>query len=78
MSPQNEVPRLRAFNHEASVPIIVPNRWQGEANCVVGPFSSKTVAEYFANHVVDFGHYERFSQRVVVKRDAYYVEVIEA
>ena len=64
-----------AFWYEETV--IVPNRWQGETDCVVGPFSSKTVAEYFANNVVDFGHYEGFSQEVIVKRDAYYVEVLE-
>ena len=55
--------------------VIVPNRWQGEINCVVGPFSSQEVADYFASRVVDFGHYEVFSQRVFPKRDAWYVEI---
>lgn len=54
---------------------IVPNRWQGECDCVVGPFSSKTVAEYFANAVVDFGQYETMSRAVIVKGDSWYVEV---
>jgi hypothetical protein len=56
---------------------IVPNRWQGEADCVVGPFSSRTVAEYFVSAVADFGHYDAFNKRVFAKGDAYYVEVIE-
>ena len=56
---------------------IVPNRWQGEYDCVVGPFSSHTVAEYFANAVVDFGQYETVSRKVFAKGDSWYVEVKE-
>lgn len=56
---------------------IVPNRWQGESNCLVGPFSSRTVAEYFANAVVDFGQYETCSRRIFAKGDSWFVEVIE-
>lgn len=56
---------------------IVPNRWRGECGCVVGPFSSNTVAEYFAHSVVDFGQYETVSHRVFVKGDSWYVEVSE-
>ena len=59
-------------------PSIVPNRWQGECDCVVGPFSSKTVAEYYVNAVVDFGHYDAFNRRVFVKGDSWFVEVKEA
>lgn len=54
---------------------ILPNRWQGETDCVVGPFSGRKVAEYFANSVVDFGQYETISRRVFAKGDAWYVEV---
>lgn len=56
-------------------PAIVPNRWQGEYDCWVGPFSSRTVAEYFASAVVDFGAYESFSHRIFAKGDSWYVEV---
>ena len=56
-------------------PCIVPNRWQGECDCVVGPFSSRKVAEYFAGTVVDFGQFEAFTKRVFAKRDAFYVEI---
>ena len=57
---------------------IVPNRWQGEYDCVVGPFSSQSVAEYFMNAVVDFGQYESFSRKVFAKADSWYVEVKES
>ncbi len=56
---------------------IVPNRWQGEHDCFVGPFSSKVVAEYFANAVVDFGQYETVSRKVFAKGDSWFVEVKE-
>lgn len=55
--------------------VIVPNRWQGESDCLVGPFSGHAVASYFANRLVDFGQFEVFSMRVFPKRNAWYVEV---
>lgn len=58
-----------------SLPVIVPNRWQGEADCLVGPFSGREVAAYFANRLVDFGQFEVFTMRVYPKRNAWYVEV---
>jgi hypothetical protein len=58
-----------------SVQTIVPNRWQGEYDCLVGPFSSRNVAEYFMSAVVDFGAYESFNRRVFAKGDSWYVEV---
>ncbi|MEJ2291462.1 MAG: hypothetical protein P8Y13_03965 [Deinococcales bacterium] len=58
-----------------TLPVVVPNRWQGEIDCAVGPFSSRNVASYFANRVVDFGHYEVFTLRVFAHRDGWYVEV---
>ena len=56
---------------------VVPNRWQGECDCFVGPFSSRAVAEYFANAVVDFGQYETVSRKVFAKGDSWFVEVKE-
>jgi hypothetical protein len=58
-----------------SLQAIVPNRWQGEYDCLVGPFSSRNVAEYFVSAVVDFGAYESFNRRVFAKGDSWYVEV---
>jgi hypothetical protein len=62
-------------SHYYSVQTIVPNRWQGEYDCLVGPFSSRNVAEYFVSAVVDFGAYESFNRRVFAKGDSWYVEV---
>lgn len=58
-----------------ALPVVVPNHWQGEAACAVGPFSSKEVAAYFANRVVDFGQFEVFSLRVFAHGTGWYVEV---
>lgn len=58
-----------------ALPAVVPNRWQGEVDCVVGPFSCSAVAQYFANRQVDFGQYESFKFTVRAHRDAWFVEV---
>jgi hypothetical protein len=55
--------------------VTLPTQWQGESDCVVGPFSSHDVAEYFANAVVDFGQFETLQERVFANGDAWYVEV---
>lgn len=55
--------------------VTLPTRWQGEVNCVVGPFSSRDIADYFANNIVDFGHFETLEMRVFASGDAWYVEV---
>jgi hypothetical protein len=52
---------------------IVPNRWHGEVDCVIGPFSSRQVAEYYAKIVIDFGHFE-ISQRIFANGDSWYIE----
>jgi hypothetical protein len=52
---------------------IVPNRWRGEVDCVIGPFSSKQVAEYYAKVVIDFGHFE-ISQHIFANGDSWYIE----
>lgn len=66
---------IRDGNNFRTIYPILPNVWRGECDCVVGPFANQQVAEYFANRVVDFGHYDAFSQKVFAKRDAFYVEV---
>ena len=58
-----------------TLPVVVPNRWQGEVACAIGPFSCREVADYFANRVVDFGQYEVFCLRVFARGNAWYVEV---
>jgi hypothetical protein len=52
---------------------IVPNRWHGQVDCVIGPFSSQHVAEYYAKVVVDFGQFE-ISQRIFANGDSWYIE----
>jgi hypothetical protein len=52
---------------------IVPNRWHGEVDCVIGPFSSQQVAEYYAKVVVDFGQFE-IAQHIFANGDSWYIE----
>lgn len=54
---------------------VLPNRWKGEMNCLVGPFSDASVARYFAGYVVDFGHYSAYNYNVFVAYDSWYVEI---
>lgn len=54
---------------------ILPNRWKGETECLVGPFSDASVARYFAGYVVDFGQYSAYSYDVFVAYDSWYVEI---
>jgi hypothetical protein len=53
---------------------VSPNRWCGEVDCVIGPFSSKEVAEYFAGHTADFGQLGGIEEIVFAKRDEWFVE----
>jgi len=59
----------------SALPPVVPNRWQGQVDCRVGPFSGRAVAEHFAHRVVDFGMFEAFSRRIFARRDGWFVEV---
>ena len=60
---------------ELSLSTILPNVWQGEEDCAIGPFSCKNTAEYFSGHVVDFSHYETYSYQVFAKGDSWYLVV---
>ncbi len=53
----------------------LPNCWHGEADCVVGPFSSKVIAEYFAKVSTDFSHCNAIMDSIFPNGDAWYVEV---
>jgi len=59
----------------AALPAVVPQRWHGQVDCRVGPFSGRYVAEHFANRVVDFGIFEATSRRIFARRDSWFVEV---
>ena len=52
----------------------LPNCWQGETNCIIGPFSSKNVAEYFAQ-ANEETRYDSIMKRIFPNGDAWYVEV---
>jgi len=54
---------------------ISPNRWKGETDCIVGPFSSCSLANGFANVTTDFGQYGAVGFNVFAKRECWYVEV---
>lgn len=54
---------------------ISPNRWKGETDCIVGPFSSRSLANGFANVTTDFGQYDGVRFDVFAKRESWYVEV---
>jgi hypothetical protein len=53
---------------------ISPNLWQGEVDCVIGPFSGKDVAEYFVGHMVEFSQLGGAEEIIFPQRDAWYIE----
>jgi hypothetical protein len=55
--------------------VVSPNRWQGRTGCLVGPFSGRDVAEYFAGLQVDFGQFDAITQHVFARGDAWYIRV---
>ncbi len=55
--------------------VVLPNKWQGESNCAIGPFASRALAEYFANPVTDFGHFDAFTCKLFAENNSWYVEV---
>lgn len=66
------------IHDEAGVRLLqptLPNCWHGEVNCIVGPFSSKNIAEYFAKASVDFSHCNAIMESIFPSGDAWYVEV---
>lgn len=59
----------------ARLPRVVPARWQGQIDCLVGPFSSRGVAGHFANRVVDFGSFDAHAGRIFARGDGWFVEI---
>jgi|GEM_PF-2472954 len=60
----------------AELPIVAPNAWLGECDCIIGPFADPRVAAAFANGMVEFGQYEGICERVVIFEDAFYVQAV--
>jgi hypothetical protein len=58
------------------VVVTLPTHWQGECDCIVGPFSSREVATHFANYVVvGFAQFETLDTSIFANGDAWYLEV---
>ena len=66
---------MRKVSHGAEQPqTVVPNRWQGEADCLVGPFSSRAVADYFASCVVNTSD-RTSTNEMFAREDGWYLVV---
>lgn len=61
---------------QTDLPVIAPNLWLGECDCLIGPFAQRQLAEAFSSAMVEFGHYEGICERVVVHADAFYVQAV--
>lgn len=57
---------------------VPPNCWQGQVDCVVGPFSSQEVAQYFARSVVEYSQYDAFIDQLFPRGDAWYLKIGQA
>lgn len=55
--------------------VISPNRWEGGSHCLIGPFSDRTVAAYFAEVAVTYRQLDTVVERVFPHRDSWYVEM---
>lgn len=55
--------------------VIAPNQWQGETNCLIGPFHDRQTVLQFTQDTVDFGEFEAFSRKIIARQDAWYVTV---
>ena len=54
---------------------VIPNTWQGQTDCVDGPFSSKEVATYFSTWVVDSSDYPTSTKKIFARGDSWYVAI---
>lgn len=54
---------------------VIPNTWQGQTDCIVGPFSSQEVATYFSTWVVDGSDYPASTRKIFARGDSWYVAI---
>ncbi|CAN5841992.1 hypothetical protein BH24DEI2_BH24DEI2_23420 [soil metagenome] len=54
---------------------IAPAGWQGEVDCVVGPFSSRKLAQNFVTFEVDFDPETAVVDDIFARGAAWYVEL---
>jgi hypothetical protein len=55
--------------------ITLPNHWQGETECVVGPFSSQKVAQLFAMTHATFRQVDVSMDTIFPYRDGWYIQI---
>lgn len=65
---------MRQGTTVTDLPVIVPNQWSGERACLVGPFSSKKIAESYA-YLFAIAYSELVDEPIVARRDSWYVTV---
>ena len=54
---------------------VSPSSWHGQAGCIVGPFSSSDIAQYFTRRVLNDPKHPEYEYRVFVKGCEWYVEI---
>jgi hypothetical protein len=69
-------PDARNPEQLTGLPVVAPNAWMGECDCIIGPFAQRGVAAAFANAMVEFGQFEGICERVVFYEDAFYVQAV--
>lgn len=65
----------RSHSTEGYPPSVAPHRWTGERRCLVGPFSTRTVARQFEHYVVHRGGISTSPDAVRKLRDGWYIVV---
>ena len=57
------------------LPTLPPDAWQGEVDCVVGPFPSRASAQKFVNFEVGFDPEKAVVDAIFVRGNVWYVEL---
>ena len=55
--------------------VTLPNHWQGETGCVVGPFSSQAIAQTFAMIHVAFRQLDAVMETIFSYQEGWYIKV---
>lgn len=64
---------IEASEMKSYVPV-PPNCWEGQLDCVVGPFSSQDVAQYFVRAIVE-SQYDAIVEKIFPRGDAWYIKI---
>lgn len=63
------------MDYRAPQNLVLPSLWQGQIDCVVGPFSGKEVATYFVHFVLNLNYVATDADCIFAKGDAWYIRV---